>query len=58
MLTEAYSLHGISRAMLAQFSFQALISINLSSSTGRDLGMVILGSVYPARRAAKSTFPL
>ena len=39
--------------------FVALNAFNLgSSSTGRDLGVVILGSVYPTRREAKFTFPL
>ena len=39
--------------------FIALNAFNLgSSSTGRDLGVVILGSVYPTRREAKFTFPL
>lgn len=51
MLIEAYSLHGISRATLAQFSFQALTSINLSSSTERDLGTVDSGLDVP--RAAR-----
>ena len=39
--------------------FVALNAFNLgSSSTGRDLGGGILGSVYPTRREAKFTFPL
>ncbi|MBU6121314.1 hypothetical protein [Hymenobacter siberiensis] len=39
--------------------FVALNAFNLgSSSTNRDLGVVILGSVYPTRREAKFTFPL
>ncbi|WP_354585295.1 hypothetical protein [Hymenobacter sp. UYCo722] len=39
--------------------FVALNAFNLgSSSTNRDLGLVILGSVYPTRREAKFTFPL
>ena len=37
----------------------ALNAFNLgSSSANRDLGVVILGSVYPTRREAKFTFPL
>ncbi|MDO7848175.1 hypothetical protein Q5H92_17545 [Hymenobacter sp. M29] len=39
--------------------FVALNAFNLGSSTAnRDLGVVILGSVYPTRREAKFTFPL
>jgi len=39
--------------------FVALNAFNLGSSgIGRDLGVVILGSVYPTRREAKFTFPL
>ena len=39
--------------------FVALNAFNLgSSSSNRDLGVVILGSVYPTRREAKFTFPL
>lgn len=40
--------------------FVALNAFNLSSdqNTNRDLGIVILGSVYPTRRDAKLTFPL
>lgn len=39
--------------------FVALNAFNLgSSSANRDLGIVILGSVYPTRREAKFTFPL
>ena len=39
--------------------FVALNAFNLGNSgTGRDLGVVILGSVYPTRREAKFTFPL
>ncbi|WP_152559741.1 hypothetical protein [Hymenobacter sp. IS2118] len=40
--------------------FVALNAFNLSntSSNDRDLGLVILGSVYPTRREAKFTFPL
>ncbi|OGX85822.1 hypothetical protein [Hymenobacter glacialis] len=40
--------------------FVALNAFNLSntSSNDRDLGIVILGSVYPTRREAKFTFPL
>ena len=39
--------------------FVALDAFNLGSSgTGRDLGVVILGSVCPTRREAKFTFPL
>ena len=39
--------------------FVALNAFNLGSSgTNRDLGVVILGSVYPTRREAKFTFPL
>ena len=39
--------------------FVALNAFNLgSSSANRDLGLVILGSVYPTRREAKFTFPL
>ncbi|MDB5236531.1 MAG: hypothetical protein JWR44_3524 [Hymenobacter sp.] len=39
--------------------FVALNAFNLgSSNTNRDLGVVILGSVYPTRREAKFTFPL
>jgi hypothetical protein len=39
--------------------FVALNAFNLgSSSANRDLGVVILGSVYPTRREAKFTFPL
>ena len=37
----------------------ALNAFNLgSSSSNRDMGVVILGSVYPTRREAKFTFPL
>ncbi|GAC1382993.1 MAG: hypothetical protein NVSMB30_30550 [Hymenobacter sp.] len=40
--------------------FVALNAFNLSNSgsADRDLGVVILGSVYPTRREAKFTFPL
>ena len=40
--------------------FVALNAFNLNSSSNdkRDLGVVILGSVYPTRREAKFTFPL
>ena len=40
--------------------FVALNAFNLSSNstTNRDLGVVVLGSVYPTRREAKFTFPL
>lgn len=40
--------------------FVALNAFNLTSSTTvqRDLGLVVLGSVYPTRRDAKLTFPL
>jgi hypothetical protein len=40
--------------------FVALNAFNLSqnSSVNRDLGIVILGSVYPTRREARLTFPL
>ncbi len=39
--------------------FVALNAFNLgNSSTDRDLGLVVLGSVYPTRREAKFTFPL
>ncbi|OON68594.1 hypothetical protein B0919_13220 [Hymenobacter sp. CRA2] len=39
--------------------FVALNAFNLSNTnTSRDLGFVILGSVYPTRREAKLTFPL
>lgn len=40
--------------------FVALNAFNLGSSSTdvRDLGVVILGSVYPTRRDAKFTFPL
>jgi hypothetical protein len=40
--------------------FVALNAFNLSqnSTSERDLGVVILGSVYPTRRDAKFTFPL
>ena len=39
--------------------FVALNAFNLSqSATGRDLGIVILGSVVPVRTGAKLTFPL
>ncbi|WP_345224889.1 hypothetical protein [Hymenobacter koreensis] len=40
--------------------FVALNAFNLTSdnSVKRDLGIVILGSVYPTRREAKLTFPL
>ncbi|ALW85782.1 hypothetical protein AUC43_12185 [Hymenobacter sedentarius] len=40
--------------------FVALNAFNLSqnSTSERDLGIVILGSVYPTRRDAKFTFPL
>ncbi|MCC3152335.1 hypothetical protein Q3A66_03640 [Hymenobacter sp. BT770] len=40
--------------------FVALNAFNLSQQTSseRDLGIVILGSVYPTRRDAKFTFPL
>ena len=39
--------------------FVALNAFNLSqTSTDRDLGIVLLGSVYPTRREAKLTFPL
>lgn len=39
--------------------FVALNAFNLGSSgTNRDLGVVILGSVYPTRREAKLTCPL
>ena len=40
--------------------FVALNAFNLGNSTtnDRDLGVVILGSVYPTRRDAKFTFPL
>ena len=40
--------------------FVALNAFNLSqnSTSERDLGVVILGSVYPTRREAKFTFPL
>ncbi|WP_236647169.1 hypothetical protein [Hymenobacter busanensis] len=40
--------------------FVALNAFNLSASNNvrRDLGVVILGSVYPTRRDAKLTFPL
>lgn len=40
--------------------FVALNAFNLSqsSNTSRDLGIVILGSVYPTRREARLTFPL
>ena len=40
--------------------FVALNAFNLGSSStnNRDLGVVILGSVYPTRREAKFTFPL
>ena len=39
--------------------FVALNAFNLASSNdSRDLGIVILGSVYPTRREAKFTFPL
>jgi hypothetical protein len=37
----------------------ALDAFNLNAnSTNRDLGMVIIGSVYPSRRDAKLSFPL
>lgn len=39
--------------------FVALNAFNLNNdNTNRDLGIVILGSVYPTRRDAKLTFPL
>ncbi|WP_046244706.1 hypothetical protein [Hymenobacter terrenus] len=40
--------------------FVALNAFNLSQTSNdtRDLGVVILGSVYPTRREAKFTFPL
>jgi hypothetical protein len=39
--------------------FVALNAFDLSKSGGnRDLGIVVLGSVYPTRREAKLTFPL
>ncbi|GAA4008574.1 hypothetical protein GCM10022408_20910 [Hymenobacter fastidiosus] len=39
--------------------FVALNAFDLSKNGGnRDLGLVILGSVYPTRREAKLTFPL
>ncbi|WP_400190292.1 hypothetical protein [Hymenobacter sp. B81] len=40
--------------------FVALNAFNLTSnaSVQRDLGLVVLGSVYPTRRDAKLTFPL
>ena len=39
--------------------FVAMNAFNLgSSSSNRDLGVVLLGSVYPTRREAKFTFPL
>ncbi|GAB2947445.1 hypothetical protein GCM10027048_10490 [Hymenobacter coalescens] len=39
--------------------FVALNAFNLNNAnTNRDLGVVILGSVYPTRRDAKLTFPL
>lgn len=40
--------------------FVALNAFNLGSNatTERDLGIVVLGSVYPTRREAKFTFPL
>jgi hypothetical protein len=40
--------------------FVALNAFNLSQNTNvnRDLGIVLLGSVYPTRRDAKLTFPL
>ncbi|MCB2408682.1 hypothetical protein [Hymenobacter lucidus] len=39
--------------------FVALNAFDLSKSGGnRDLGVVILGSIYPTRRDAKLTFPL
>jgi hypothetical protein len=40
--------------------FVAINAFNLSSDTNvnRDLGLVVIGSVYPTRRDAKLTFPL
>jgi hypothetical protein len=40
--------------------FVALNAFNLSqdSNVNRDLGIVLLGSVYPTRREARFTFPL
>ncbi|GAA3930351.1 hypothetical protein [Hymenobacter algoricola] len=38
--------------------FVALNAFDLSKGGNRDLGIVVLGSVYPTRREAKLTFPL
>lgn len=38
--------------------FLALNTFNLGQSANRDIGIVILGSVYPTRRNSKLSFPL